>query len=360
MNIIITSDIHCGFPGKLKDCLWSLHAIREYANKNNISTILILGDLFHDRVNLNIEVKDSVYKFLNETKHEYKQEWLCFPGNHDMFLKNSWNINSIHSLKDVLTIIENVDLIEIFNKRFWIIPFIYYENVYMSILDKIKDDVKDNDILLTHIGINNAIMNECFLVKNWSVVNFSSTNFSRIYAGHFHCYQTVDNVTYPGSPIPFRFDEGMVDHGFIVYNTDDNTDKFINISETNYDKNNIPSDYISIIDEDVNNKKDLTNCNVRITLTSDKTQKELQDIKNSIMDMGAKSVTWIKKRDKIDVNSINKIKDVDIKKPTTIFESWLNKDNPNELSKELLLQLNDQIVCEVEEQMLTEDDYEEE
>ena len=61
MKIIITADIHNGVPKRLDDCIWSMRTIRNYAYENDIGVILILGDLFHDRYSLDIDILTQVY-----------------------------------------------------------------------------------------------------------------------------------------------------------------------------------------------------------------------------------------------------------------------------------------------------------
>ena len=76
------------------------------------------------------------------------------------------------------------------------------------------------------------ILNECFLLQNWNIVEFSNSKFDRIFTGHFHCHQKVgNNVWYPGSPIPFRFDEGASEHGFLIYDTNDRSVEFEKIAD---------------------------------------------------------------------------------------------------------------------------------
>ena len=220
-KILITADVHFGLSGKLDDILWAMRTMREYAHNHKISTVCVLGDLFHDRESLNIEALSKSYQFFEEAHSKYNQNWIVFPGNHDMYLRNNWEINSLQTLERVAQVVEDIKLIKIDGRRFWIVPFVHYESVYMKILKAIEEKWKPGDVLLTHVGVNNATLNECYLLKHWSIVDFDQSKFDRVFTGHFHCHQNVganQNVWYPGSPIPFRFDEGMVPHGFLVYN----------------------------------------------------------------------------------------------------------------------------------------------
>jgi len=328
-RIILTSDIHFGVPNKLNDILWSARVIREYAYKNDISEVLVLGDLFHDRNSINIEVLNTAFNFFNETVEKYDQTWIALLGNHDMHLKNSWKINSVKPLSKLITVIEDVKLLNIGNARFWILPFIHFESAYMEVVKAIESKASSDDILLTHIGINNASLNECFLLKYWNLVDFSNAKFKRIYSGHFHCYQQVGaNTWYPGSPIPFRFDEGLVDHGFLDFDTETCEHKFVKTFEVG--KILLPNDkpapdYITCTDEVVD-EMDLTNCHVRIFLSKDYTNNELETLRTKAISRGALTIKWMKPKQEEDI-----IHNADIKigDGTILFEKWLDHDKPN-------------------------------
>ena len=136
-KVAITADIHFGVPDRLMDILWSCRVMREYCQAAEIDTVLILGDLFHDRTAIGIEVLAHVSKFFEETKEKYGQEWIVFPGNHDMFLRHSWEINSLTAMRRNLTVIEEVKLLELDDRRFWVLPFITYEKSFMQVLREI-------------------------------------------------------------------------------------------------------------------------------------------------------------------------------------------------------------------------------
>lgn len=346
MRVLITSDIHFGVPGKLNHTLWAAKVVREYAAQNGIDTILTLGDLFHDRNSLNIQVLTTAYDFFDDTERTYGQQWIAFPGNHDMFLKNSWKVNSVRPLNRLITIIEDIKSIKISDRVFWILPFVHYESAYMQVVRAIEKKATSEDILLTHIGAKNASLNECFLLKHWSLVDFSDTKFKRIYSGHFHCYQQVgDKTWYPGSPIPFRFDEGLVEHGFLEFDVDTCEHKFINTFEVG--KLLLPNDepapdFITCMDTSVG-EVDVMKKNVRVCLSRDYTNNELLDLRQSIMARGALVVKWSK---------VNREEDVSLQATTTsnmgdghkLFKHWIEHDKPEHLDAGLLLDLNKSII----------------
>lgn len=354
MKIIITADIHNGVPKRMNDCIWSMRTIRDYAHKNDISVILILGDLFHDRFSIDIDVLTQVYDFFDETDKDYEQKWMCFPGNHDMFLKNSWRVNSLRPLARLLDIYEDVSLIKIDGHRFWILPFIHFESAYMNVLAKVEEQHEEGDVLLTHIGVNGASLNECFLLKNWNIVTFTDSPFDRIYTGHFHCTQQVGhNLWYPGSLIPFRFDEGVVDHGFFVYDMESREHEFVKTYEVGPSESR-PPDYLTVPCDDIN-PDHLPGNKIRVILDREYTGNELDEIRSGLIEQGAVSVNWLKPKEKeLDIRKAQ-LEGANISSIDNIFVAWLEHDQPKDMNNELLIKLNDQIVQESKEKIVLEE-----
>jgi len=358
-KIAITADIHFGVPGRLEDLLWAVKVLREYCKHANIETVIICGDLFHDRQAIAIDILSHVTKFFEETAKSYNQEWVVFPGNHDMFLRHSWQINSLSVLKNHLTVIEEIKAIQVDNQRFIILPFVTYEKAYMQLLDKIHKKVyQEGDILLTHVGVNSATLNTCFLLKDWSLVNFRHSPFSKVYTGHFHSKQSLfDQIHYPGSLIPFKFDEGDVPHGFYVYDTDVKDHKFINIWKAGskfFPDDKMPPQYYTITDDVIDqlDHNDIANGIVRIGIQKDYTRDEKKSMKDKLLSLGAQAVRFLDLTKKIEVQKV-----ISAAPSKDLFKSWVDQDakGTKELDVKLLSRLNDEIIIEGDEKYVLED-----
>jgi len=346
MKYLITADIHAGFPNKLYNSLWGLNVMKQYADEHGIEVAWILGDLFHDRVSASWEVLNAIFTFFENAK---SQDWICFPGNHDTFLRNSWRINSLKPLKKVISIIEDVKAIEIGDRRFFVLPFVQYESAYMEIMEKINEKATKDDILMTHIGVADSIKNACFLLKNWSLVTFTDTVFHRIFTGHFHVMQEVGKAYYPGSPTPFRFDDESPIHGFLIY--DDETDKVeeIDIYEAADNlgiKQRKPENFITVVEDDLD-QPDLAGNNVRVVLTKDYTGQELTEMREFLLSKNARQVFWLKRAD----NEPTEEKASEDKPLQTgdLFKSWVEHDKPDGLNVDFLMTVHKQIAQEAEE-----------
>ncbi len=357
-KIIITADFHFGVPGRLTDILWAAKTIREYCKAANIDTVIILGDLFHDRRSIEIDVLSTVANFFEETANNYHQQWIVFPGNHDMFLRHSWDINSLTTLRKHLTVIEDIKILTIDDTRFWVIPFITYEKPFMKILRKIESQYQDGDILLTHVGVRGATLNTCFLLKDWSTITFENSKFRRVYTGHFHSKQQIgENVWYPGSPIPFKFDEGDVAHGFYVYDLVEKNHKFINIwkaGEKLLPHEVQPPQFYTITDDilDKVTSDDIKGGIVRVALQRDYTINERHEIKSRLIDLGAKAVRWMDLTQKIEKHEV-----IAATPSRNLFETWIEMDQNGikGLDRSILRKVNDEVVHDGDEKYSIEE-----
>ncbi len=361
-KIIIAADIHFGIPGRLDDLLWSCKVMRKYADIASIDTIIILGDLFHSRKSIEWDILHHVSEFFIQTKNNYNQNWIIFPGNHDMFLKHSWDITSLTSLRECTTIIGDVKLLEIDDARFWILPFIMYERAYINVVKRIEEQATEDDHLLTHIGINGAMYNTCFLHKDWNVINFEETSFKRIYAGHFHNKQQIgENIWYPGSPIPFKFDEGDIPHGFYVYDLEEQSHKFINIWKAGqkfYPDSVPPPQFCTILDESLNSitEDDVKNNIIRVALQKEHTIDEKNEIKKLLLEFGAKIVRWWDISEKL-----NKDEEAETIVPENkdLFHAFFESDKKTDgLNKEIMYKTHDEVINEGDRAYTIETDLE--
>lgn len=353
MLICKTADIHIGVQGKLDDTMWALNRIRNYCIEHEIKHWVNLGDLFHDREIINVRDLYAISQFLKESKEVHGIEMIIFPGNHDMFMRNSWDINSVTPLGmgNIVQCYDGVSKVVLGGVRFWILPFIHYETQYMETLAKIEKYHKPGDVLWTHIGVKSATLNTCFLLKSWSIVDFTDSKFDRVYTGHFHSQQQVGrNLWYPGSPIPFKFDEGDVDHGFYVFDTETRTHEFISIwaGATRNDPKT-PPQFMTISDSTIEHATtdDIQGSIVRVALLKDYTHNQKLELKDHLEKLGAREVRWMNATSQEDKDNVAIGKATTIK-ASELFVKYLEEDEDGTkgLDKTLLSELNAEAVAE--------------
>lgn len=351
-KIALLADIHLGIGNRQRDILWALDTVKQHCLEARVNNIIILGDLFHDRQSLDIDILCAAHDFFRDAR-DRGQTWVAFPGNHDMFLKHSWDINSIKPLGEVLTIIDTVKIIKLADTRFWILPFIYSESSYIKILRCIEEQHQPGDILLTHIGVCTAKLNVCFLLQHWNLVDFGDSRFRRVYSGHFHLRQEVgDNLWYVGSILPFKFDEGDSPHGFYIYDTILKDHEFIDIWQAGeaQDRGEPAPQYKNFHDELLDDKTstDVEGCHIRVATSREYSPNEKQDIRKRLVRMGAKRVTFT---DMLldDSNIVPDLgEETETIKIDDLFEKWFDADTRGAkgLQRNLALRLNREVVQE--------------
>lgn len=366
---IFMADCHLGVStgreSKLSDIIWGLTASAKFANANGIDTIFILGDLFHDRRSIGIDVLCAAYDFFETAKNEYGLNYITFPGNHDMFLKHSWEINSVKPMQQVITVVNDVKLVTVDDRRFWILPFVHNEAAFMDILHKIEEQYEEDDVLLTHIGIRGSELNVCFLLKDWSFVDFSESKFQQVYTGHFHIPQQVNhNVWYPGSLIPFKFDEGNCSHGFLVYDLKTRKHEHIDIWECGAehlgDDIKPPPNFLTMPDADLDKitPKLIKHNILRIAPSRDYTKNEKQEIGQALLELGARDVRWMELRRDDDNKPLAQTAQMKMANtPKEVFKLIIQNDT-KEIEKQglqtaLLYQIVDDVIKEGDERYVT-------
>jgi len=222
----------------------------------------------------------------------------------------------------------------------------------MEILKRVEKQASKEDVLLTHIGVNNAVQNICFLLQKWSMVSFIQSKFDRVYAGHFHlCQQVSTNLWYPGSLIPFKYDEGDCDHGFFVYDQDSNEHEFINVLSEGrlLEPDTIAPPQFHTFDVELLNDKteaEVSGNIIRVATTRDYTPNESQDIRDRLMAMGARKITFINLSDDETPNA--KLIEVEPIKIEDLFTKWFDQDERGTkgLRRNLAIRLNHEIIDE--------------
>jgi len=333
--------------------MMAIKSIRQYAHEQGIKHVFILGDLMHNKESLDVHIVRVLYDFFKETKEEYEQEWYVFPGNHDMYYKYNWKSTTLHCFSDVLNVLEDIHRIELYGRRFWIVPFMAVDKAFMDVVDDIDKDTKKSDVILTHIGCIGAIMNFCFLFKEQKAINFDHRAAGRVYTGHFHCYHRAGIKTwYTGSPIPFNFDEGTMPHGFLEYDCDTGTHEFIDLRPLMKKDNAttrliLPPSMPSITLDEIENltSEQIQGEHFRIILEQHLTEDMMRDYRNSLINRGAKKVRYMRLKDTlIPESALNNSERIQTK---DLFNNYFQNDNNGDkYNSELMNELNNEIMRE--------------
>jgi DNA repair exonuclease SbcCD nuclease subunit len=209
-EVAIFSDIHLGVHHNSK--FWhdtSLEWAKWYIddiNKKGIEDIVFCGDFFHTRDEVSVDTLHFGSKLLELFKDF---NLIMIVGNHDCFLKDSSEVNSIspYSNWKNITVVDKPLSIESFGKNINFIPW------------GIKlDDIPNSDITFGHFEINLFKMNTYALCDDGFVAEDLLKKSNLIISGHFHLMDdrkySDGRIVYVGNPFQMDFNDSGTTKGY--------------------------------------------------------------------------------------------------------------------------------------------------
>ena len=326
------TDIHFGLksnsPTHLKDCEEFVDWFIEQAQAEECETAIFLGDWSHNRNNLNLFTLDSSLRCLEKLGSAFEQ-FFWFPGNHDLFYKDSRDVHSSGFGRHIpgVTVVEKVTTID----GVTLVPWL------------IGDEWKDMKSLKSryvfgHFELPLFYMNAMIQMPDHGQLRAEDFNGpDYIFSGHFHKRQQKNKVIYIGNAFPHNFaDAGDDDRGMMIlewggkpeYRTWPDAPKYINIKL---------SDLIDRKDEIMRSKM-----HIKVNLDIDISFEEASFIKETfINDYDIREISLIQDKTNlegtIDDNPDSKFESVD----QIVTEQLVNIDSKDFDSNTLLQIYND-------------------
>lgn len=221
-KIAIIGDLHFGVRG---DSL-NFHEFYErfysevffpYLIKNNIKTVLQLGDLFDRRKYTNHVTLYESSKYFFSKFDEYNIQLITLLGNHDLFFRNSLEISSsglfLNQFKNV-TVINKPEIINIQGEDITVIPWICDEN-YAECVNLIESS--KTNICVGHFEIENFKMYKGGINCEHGLKTELFKNFEYVWSGHFHHKSSRSNISYLGTPYPMTWQDYGDQKGFHIF-----------------------------------------------------------------------------------------------------------------------------------------------
>lgn len=218
------SDIHLGARNDSEFYLetfltFSRETFFPYLKNNNISTLLLLGDIWDRRKYINFNTLSRAIREFFDVLRDMNIDIKIIYGNHDVYFKNTNDINSIDLLLSAYHNIEIVDFAKVFNfdgLNIGLIGWINSGNLKESLewINTVKADV-----LAGHFEINNFEISDGIKAKE----GFDSSIFSRfeyVFSGHFHVMSNNGQIYYLGNPYQLTWSDYGLKKGFHIFDTD--------------------------------------------------------------------------------------------------------------------------------------------
>lgn len=219
-KIAIITDLHWGvrnnsqyFLDRMEEFYYGFFI--PYCLERNIKTIWILGDVFENRKQVNVNIINKFYNFLHTLRNESFTVY-CIAGNHDYYYKNT---DLVCSLKPIFAAFPNAYL---FDKK-EIMEFDGMKTGFMNWIfpDDMQEAIRwieesNADYLCGHFEIENfEIVRGLSCQEGLSMKIFN--HFKRVFSGHFHIRAQRGNINYLGNPYQTNWGEAGYQKGFHVF-----------------------------------------------------------------------------------------------------------------------------------------------
>jgi hypothetical protein len=208
----VFTDIHFGLKSDSvvhnNDCMEFIDWFIATAKEQNCETGMFLGDWHHNRASLNIRTLQYSLIALEKLAKAFDRFYFIV-GNHDSFLKNSREVNSLEWAKHL----DNIVLCDnwISEGDVTIVPWIV-EDEHKRI-QKIKSKYVFGHFELPHFKMNSLVT----MPDHGSIRNEDFDKIEKVFSGHFHLRQCKNNIHYIGNAFPHNFsDTGDSERGCMI------------------------------------------------------------------------------------------------------------------------------------------------
>jgi len=191
-----------------------------YLIENDIKQILHLGDYYDNRKTINFKALQHNRKMFLEPMREHGITMDIIPGNHDVYYKNTNELNALkelqgHYMNEVNLIMEPT-VMNYGGTEIALIPWINPENekATLEFLKTTKATLVGAHLELQ--GFEMARGQVC--MDGMSKSHFD--RFDMVLTGHFHAKSSMDNIHYLGSQMEFFWNDCDDPKHFHVFDTE--------------------------------------------------------------------------------------------------------------------------------------------
>lgn len=158
---LLFTDIHFGLKqnavSRLNICVKVVKQMLEKIKEENIQNVIFGGDLYHERVSVNVNTLNVALKCMQAIAKHCKTYLVV--GNHDAHYKNSVEVNSLNMFKDTknITVVEKPTEIELNGSKMLLCP-------WLSDLSAYKKETYD--FLVGHFDISSKFLIASYIEDN--------------------------------------------------------------------------------------------------------------------------------------------------------------------------------------------------
>jgi DNA repair exonuclease SbcCD nuclease subunit len=274
VKVAIITDTHFGFKKGNKifhDYFQKFYenVFHPYLIKNNINTVIHLGDSFDNRKGIDYWSLKWAQDIFYNTLETLGITVYNIVGNHDIYYKNTNSLNSLeYLLQDYDNVIKissptevNIDGLDIL-----FLPWINQEN------EKTTFNLIQNttcQCAMGHLELQGFRVNKQIVMEH-GLEGKLFEKFQRVFSGHYHTRSNDGRIFYVGNPYHLFWSDLGDPRGFTVFDTDTMEHEHINN----------PYDIFKVIEYDEDNlNEDLNeyeNCIVKVVVKNKNDQKKYE------------------------------------------------------------------------------------
>lgn len=206
-----------------------------YLLEHNIKTVVILGDTFDKRKNINFLILDNCKRYFFNQLQQHDISVYMIVGNHDAHFKNTISVNSPRLLLgefDNITIIDHPSEIYIGSRDILMMPWICEENskASMDLLQSTKATVCMGHFEISGFSMYKGVESHGGLDPN------VFRKFECTFSGHYHTRSKKGKIQYLGNPYEIVWSDYDDPRGFHIFDTDTLELEFIQNPYTMFSK----------------------------------------------------------------------------------------------------------------------------
>lgn len=197
-----------------------------FLDSSGINNVFILGDVFDRRKYINFNILKNCKRYFFDQLESRGVAVKIIAGNHDVYFKNT---NEVNSLELLLCEYNNIEIfttsteISFDDQRILLVPWITVDNV-----DNTMNMLKNTSaaVCFGHFEISGFEMHRGEVIEHGLNPELFK-GFDLVCSGHFHHRSQKGNITYLGNPYEITWSDYDDTRGFHVFDSNDLTLEFI-------------------------------------------------------------------------------------------------------------------------------------
>ncbi len=223
-KIIMIGDVHYGVHASCIEWVENIHSyFYEFfiplvnAEKTDNTCIVILGDYFDNRQNLDINVMNDAITVMHDLAAIVPVYMVV--GNHDIYRKATLDTNSLRCIESIpnVHLVDKNGVAEIKTANNEKITMISWVEDHLKETELINKYKKDSRVIMMHTELCGMRYDNGREITEGAVVKLGKSK-CKVYSGHIHKRQDSKTMTYIGSPYHLdRKDIGNQKGVYILY-----------------------------------------------------------------------------------------------------------------------------------------------